>query len=225
MTGKQSIAKYKNELAVDGDLSYLNLDWTPVPILPKFVDIVVNGLSERLFKVKAYAQDALSQAKRSKYQDMVEGQMAAKDVLGIVQEKTGYNPFTINPEDLPQTDEELSLYLNLNYKPAIEIAEEEAIDTMFAENHYEDIRKRIDYDQMVVGVGMAKHEFLPGAGVKLSYVDPANVVYSYTEDPYFKDCFYWGEIKTIGITELMKIDPKLTDRDWETIYYVSRIDI
>ena len=220
--GEQSIAKYKNELAVDGDLSYLNLDWTPVPILPKFVDIVVNGLSERLFKVKAYAQDALSQAKRSKYQDMVEGQMAAKDVLGIVQEKTGYNPFTINPEDLPQTDEELSLYLNLNYKPAIEIAEEEAIDTMFAENHYEDIRKRIDYDQMVVGVGMAKHEFLPGAGVKLSYVDPANVVYSYTEDPYFKDCFYWGEIKTIGITELMKIDPKLTNDDLEKIAQYSQ---
>ena len=220
--GEQSVAKYKNELAVDGDLSYLNLDWTPVPILPKFVDVVVNGLNERIFKVKAYAQDALSQAKRSKYQDMVEGQMAAKDVLGIVQEKTGYNPFTINPEDLPQTDEELSLYLNLNYKPAIEIAEEEAIDTMFAENHYEDIRKRIDYDQMVVGVGMAKHEFLPGAGVKLSYVDPANVVYSYTEDPYFKDCFYWGEIKTVGITELMKIDPSLTNDDLEKIAQYSQ---
>ena len=140
----------------------------------------------------------------------------------LFKKKTGYNPFTINPEELPQTDEELSLYLNLNYKPAIEIAEEEAIDTMFAENHYEDIRKRIDYDQMVVGVGMAKHEFLPGAGVKLSYVDPANVVYSYTEDPYFKDCFYWGEIKTIGITELMKINPDLTNDDLEKIAQYSQ---
>ena len=220
--GEQSIAKYKNELAVDGDLSYLNLDWTPVPILPKFVDIVVNGLSERIFKVKAYAQDALSQAKRSKYQDMVEGQMAAKQILTTVKEKTGYDPFIVDPDELPATDEELSLYMNLNYKPAIEIAEEEAIDTMFAENHYEDIRKRIDYDQMVVGVGMAKHEFLPGSGVKLSYVDPANVVYSYTEDPFFKDCFYWGEIKTVGITELMKIDPTLTNDDLEKIAQYSQ---
>ena len=220
--GEQSITKYKNELAVDGDLSYLNLDWTPVPILPKFVDIVVNGLSERIFKVKAYAQDALSQAKRSKYQDMVEGQMAAKQILTTVKEKTGYDPFIVDPDELPATDEELSLYMNLNYKPAIEIAEEEAIDTMFAENHYEDIRKRIDYDQMVVGVGMAKHEFLPGSGVKLSYVDPANVVYSYTEDPFFKDCFYWGEIKTVGITELMKIDPTLTNDDLEKIAQYSQ---
>jgi len=220
--GEQSIAKYKNELAVDGDLSYLNLDWTPVPILPKFVDVVVNGMSDRIFKVKAYAQDALSQSKRSKYQDMIEGQMAAKDILTTVKEKTGFDPFTVDPDELPSTDEELSLYMNLNYKPAIEIAEEEAIDTMFAENHYEDTRKRIDYDQMVIGMGVAKHEFLPGSGVQVSYVDPANIVYSYTEDPHFKDCFYWGEIKTVGISELIKIDPDLDKEDLEKISQYSQ---
>ena len=220
--GEQSIAKYKNELAVDGDLSYLNLDWTPVPILPKFVDIVVNGMQDRLFKVKAYAQDALSQSKRSKYQDMIEGQMAAKDVLSVVQESTGFDPFIMDPDELPSNDEELSLYMNLNYKPAIEIAEEEAIDTLLAENHYQDVRKRIDYDQMVIGVGMAKHEFLAGTGVKVSYVDPANVVYSYTEDPFFKDCFYWGEIKTVSLTELNKIDPSLTTEDLEQISQYSQ---
>jgi hypothetical protein len=220
--GEQSVAKYKNELAVDGDLSYLNLDWTPVPILPKFVDVVVNGMSDRIFKVKAYAQDALSQSKRSKYQDMIEGQMAAKDILTTVKEKTGFDPFTVDPDELPSTDEELSLYMNLNYKPAIEIAEEEAIDTMFAENHYEDTRKRIDYDQMVIGMGVAKHEFLPGSGVQVSYVDPANIVYSYTEDPHFKDCFYWGEIKTVGISELIKIDPDLDKEDLEKISQYSQ---
>jgi hypothetical protein len=208
--GEQSVQKYKNELAVDGDLSYLNLDWTPVPILPKFVDIVVNGMSDRLFKVKAYAQDAMSQAKRSKYQDMIEGQMASKDVLAQIQEQTGINTFTMDPDELPENDEELSLYMQLKYKPAIEIAEEEAINTIFDENHYQDTRKRIDYDVTTVGIGVAKHEFLPGSGVQVSYVDPANIVYSYTEDPYFQDCFYWGEIKTLPITELLKIDPKLT---------------
>jgi hypothetical protein len=220
--GEQSVQKYKNELAIDGDLSYLNLDWTPVPILPKFVDIVVNGMSDRLFKVKAYAQDAMSQAKRSKYQDMIEGQMVAKDVLMQVQESTGINPFTMDPEELPETDEELSLYMQLNYKPAIEIAEEEAINTIFDENHYQDTRKRIDYDLTVLGIGVAKHEFLPGAGVQVSYVDPANVVYSYTEDPYFNDCFYWGEIKTLPITELLKIDPTLTREQLQEISMYSQ---
>ena len=220
--GEQSIAKYKTELAVDGDLSYLNLDWTPVPIIPKFVDIVVNGMSDRLFKVDTYAQDAMSQAKRSKYQDMIEGQMVSKEVLSIIQEKSGVDPFAMDPANLPESDEELQLYMNLNYKPAIEIAEEEAINTIFDENHYQDIRKRLDYDQMVLGISCAKHEFLPGAGVQISYVDPANIVYSYTEDPQFKDCFYWGEIKTIPITELVKIDPSLTREDLEKISKYSQ---
>jgi len=220
--GEQSVAKYKNEISVDGDLSYLNLDWTPVPIIPKFVDIVVNGMADRLFKIEAYAQDALSQNKRNKFQRNVQAQMAVKEPLMTLQESTGFNPFTMNPDDLPANDEELSLYMNLNYKPAIEIAEETAINTIFDENHYNDTRKRIDYDIMTIGIGVAKHEFLPGAGVSISYVDPANIVYSYTEDPYFKDCFYWGEIKTVPITELIKIDPTLTNEDLEKISRYSQ---
>lgn len=215
--GEQSVAKYKSELAVDGDLSYLNLDWTPVPIIPKFVDIVVNGMSDRLFQVKAYAQDALSQAKRSKYQDMIEGQMIAKPVLQKIQEKTGANPFVVSPEELPESDEQMSLFMQLNYKPAIEIAEEEGINTMLEENKYLDLRKRFDYDLTTIGIGVSKHEFNIGEGVKISYVDPANVVYSYTEDPHFKDCFYWGEVKTVNVNELRKIDPSLTNEDLEEV--------
>ena len=215
--GEQSVAKYKNELSVDGDLSYLNLDWTPIPMLPKFVDIVVNGMSDRLFKVKAYSQDAMSQSKRSKFQNMIEGQMLNRPLLEKIEQNTGVNAFSVDPETLPQTDEELALYMQLNFKPAIEIAEETAINTMFDENRYDDIRKRVDYDLTVLGIGVAKHEFLPGSGIKIDYVDPANIVYSYTEDPNFRDCFYWGEIKTVPIIELKKIDPTLTNVDLEEI--------
>jgi hypothetical protein len=220
--GEQSVAKYKNELAIDGDLSYLNIDWTPVPVIPKFVDIVVNGMSDRLFKPKAYAQDAMSLAKRNKYQDMIETQMAGKEIFAKIQQFTGADPFMMDPEKLPENDEELSLYMQINYKPAIEIAEEVAISTIFDENHYDDIRKRLDYDMTVLGMAVAKHEFLLGEGVKVSYVDPANVVHNYTEDPFFKDVFYWGEIKTVPLTELYKINPKLTRDDLEQISAYSQ---
>jgi hypothetical protein len=179
-------------------------------------------MSDRLFKVKAYAQDGMSQAKRNKYQDMIESQMVAKDLLMNIQEQTGVDPFVMNPDELPSTDEELSLYMNLNYKPAIEIAEEEAINTILDENRYDNIRKQCDYDLMTIGIAVEKHEFLPGAGVQISYVDPANIVYSYTEDPYFRDCFYWGEIRTLSITELYKIDQSLTREDLEQISKYSQ---
>lgn len=220
--GEQSVAKYKSEMAVDGDLSHLNLDWTPVPIIPKFVDIVVNGMNDRLFKVKAFSQDAMSADKRSKYQDMIQADMVAKDLLLQVKEQFGVDAFDTNPDELPNNQEELSLFMQLNYKPAIEIAEEEAINTVFEDNKYNEIRKRVDNDIVTLGVGMAKHMFLAGDGVRIEYVDPANVVYSYTEDPYFKDCFYWGEIKTVPITELVKIDPTLTNEQLEEISKYSQ---
>lgn len=220
--GEQSVAKYKNEMAVDGDLSHLNLDWTPVPIIPKFVDVVVNGMNDRLFKVKAYAQDSISLQKKTRYQDMIQADMLSKDILTDIKNNLGVDAFDTNPDDLPENDEELALYMELKYKPAIEIAEEEAINTILDQNNYNETRKRIDYDIATLGIGVAKHMFLPGAGVKIEYVDPANIVHSYTEDPNFKDCFYWGEIKTVPITELVKIDTSLTNEQLEEISKYSQ---
>lgn len=214
---EQSVAKYKNELSVDGDLSYMNLDWTPVPILPKFIDIVVNGMSDRMFDVKAYAQDAMSAEKRNQYQDTIEADMVSKDLLSMAKQEFGIDAFNVPPDQLPENDEELQLHMQLNYKASIELAEEAAINTILSENKYEDIRKRVLYDITTLGVGSAKHEFLPGAGIVAKYVDPANLVYSYTEDPNFNDCFYWGEVKTVPITEVVKIDPTISNEDLEKI--------
>ena len=211
--GEQPVAKYKSQLEVDGDMSHINLDWTPVPIIPKFVDIVVNGMHDRLFHVKAYAQDAMSIDKKTSFQNMVEADMLAKDILMIGKEQLGIDAFNVPPEDLPSNDQELNLYMQLKYKPAIEIAEEEAINTILDQNHYQDVRKRVDYDITTIGIGVVKHSFVPGTGVRVEYVDPANIVYSYTENPTFDDCFYWGEVKQVPITELIKIKPDITKEE------------
>jgi hypothetical protein len=211
--GEQPIGKYKNQFEVNGDMSHINLDWTPVPIIPKFVDIVVNGMNDRLFEIKAYSIDPMSIEKRSKFQEMVEQDMIAKPVLMQAKESLGVDAFNIPEDDLPETPQELSLFMQLKYKPAIEIAEEEAINTILEVNHYPDIRKRVDYDITTIGIGVVKHSFVPGTGVRVEYVDPANIVYSYTESPTFEDCFYWGEVKQVPITELIKIKPDITNEE------------
>lgn len=211
--GEQPIGKYKTQFEVDGDMSHINLDWTPVPIVPKFVDIVVNGMNDRLFEVKAYAQDAMSIEKKSKFQQMVQADMVAKDFLMQAKNEMGIDVFNVAPDELPENEQELSLYMQLKYKPAIEIAEEEAINTILDVNHYSDVRKRVDYDITTIGIGMVKHSFVPGTGVRIEYVDPANMVYSYTESPTFDDCFYFGEVKQVPITELIKIKPNITNEE------------
>ena len=219
--GEQSILKYKEQFQIDGDMSHINLDWTPVPIIPKFVDIVVNGMNDRMFHVKAYAQDAMSADKRSKFQEMVEADMIAKDFLVQAKQESGIDAFNVPEDELPENDQELSLYMQLKYKPAIEIAEEEAINQILDQNRYNDtIRKRVDYDITTIGIGVVKHSFVPGTGVKIDYVDPANLVYSYTESPTFDDCFYFGEVKQVPITELIKIKPDITK---EELAYIQQL--
>jgi hypothetical protein len=213
--GEQSIAKYKNEMAVDGDLSYLNLDWTPVPILPKFVDIVVNGISNRLFNVKAQAVDKVASEKKSQYIREMEKDMVAKQMLMEAKNELGVDAFVNDPKALPETPEELQIHMQLNYKQSIEIAEEEAINYVFQKNDFLEVKNRFDYDVMVLGIGAMKHSYNPSDGVKLEYVDPAYLVYSYSEDPYKKDCYYFGELKQIPLLELRKINPDLSDSDLE----------
>lgn len=216
--GEQSIQKYKNGMAVDGDLSYLNLDWAIVPIIPKFVDIVVNGMQDRMYAIKAESQDISSAEKKNLFQETVEKDMVAKDFLKQSKEQFGVDAFNVPEEELPADNEELSIYMQLKFKPSVEIAEEVAINTLFEVNEYEDsIKPRINYDITTIGIGVAKHSFLPGAGVQIDYVDPAQLVYSYTEKNDFSDIYYVGEVKQIHYTELRKINPSITDEDLQEI--------
>jgi len=216
--GEQPVQKYKDELSINGDLSYLNLDWKPVPILSKFVDIVVNGISERSYDVKAYAQDPESIKKRTEYASKIYEDMLAQDYLDSLKQTLGIDLYqTLNPELLPENEEELELHMQLSYKQSIEIAEEEAISSIMAQNKYELVKRRLNMDLAVCGIAAAKTSFNTSNGVTIDYVDPAYMVYSYTEDPNFEDIYYVGEIKSITIPELKKEFPNISERELERI--------
>ena len=215
--GEQSIQKYKDELSINGDLSYLNLDWKPVPIISKFVDIVVNGISERTFDIKAFSQDPYGIEKRTAYMESVLRDMQTKELSNFAMEAFGVNLFE-NPQDkIPENTEELELHMQLNYKESVEIAEEQAINTILESNRYELVRRRINYDLTVLGIGCGKTTFNKSEGIKVEYVDPADIVYSYTDSPYFEDIYYIGEIKTIPINELKKQFPHLDEDQLESL--------
>ena len=162
--GEQPIQKYKNELAIDGDLSYMNLNWEIVPVISKFTDIVVNGMADREYKIKANAVDAMSSEKKNLFQNMVEADMVAKDFLLTTKNELGVDAFNVDPKDLPSNDDELSLYMDLNYKPSIEIAEETAIENLLELNDFLVTQGMCDKDQVEIGVSFAKHEFKRGEG-------------------------------------------------------------
>ena len=215
--GEQSIQKYKDELSINGDLSYLNLDWTPVPIISKFVDIVVNGIAERTYDIKAYSQDPYGVGKRSDYMKSVLKDIKNKEINDLILQQADINVYENPIEELPESKEELDLHMQLTYKQSIEIAEEQALNVLFDGNKFELIKKQFYYDLTVLGIGAAKTNFNTSEGITIDYVDPANLVYSYTESPYFDDIYYVGEVKDIPVNELIKQFPDLTSSDLEEI--------
>ena len=215
--GEQSIQKYKDELSINGDLSYLNLDWKPVPIISKFVDIVVNGIAERTYDINAFSQDPYGVSKRTEYMESILADMRTKELDAFSKEAFGI-PLAENDIDkLPDSEEELALHMQLTYKQAVELAEEQALKVLMEGNNYELTKKRFYYDLAVLGIGAVKTGFTTSEGVTIDYVDPANLVYSYTDSPYFDDIYYVGEVKSIPVNELAKQFPNLTESDLEDI--------
>ena len=216
--GEQSIQKYKDELSINGDLSYLNLDWKPVPILSKFVDIVVNGISNKSYDIKAYAQDPESIKKRTEYASKIQEDMVAKEYLDSLKSTLGIDLYqSPNPGIIPESPEELELHMQLSYKQSIEIAEEEAISSVLAQNKYDLTKRRVNMDLTVLGIGAAKTNFNTAEGITVDYVDPAYMVYSYSEDPNFEDIYYVGELKAITIPELKKEFPDISEDELKRI--------
>ena len=216
--GEQSVAKYKDELSINGDLSYLNLDWKPVAVLSKFVDIVVNGMTDKGYEIKSFATDPFALKQRTDYASGIMRDMNSKKLLTSIKDNLGADLFnTSDPSNLPESKEELDLYLQLNYKQSIEIAEEEAISNVLDYNRYEEIKKRLAYDLTVLGISCVKTNFNLANGVTVEYVDPANLVYSYTEDPNFEDIYYVGEVKSVSLEEVKKQFPYLTQTELEEI--------
>ena len=216
--GEQSIQKYKDELSINGDLSYLNLDWKPVPVIPKFVDIVVNGMSQRSYDIKAFAQDPESIMKRTAYAEALQRDMMQKDLINQIQQMTGLDVSKSQGKGLEmESEEDLQLHMQMDYKESIEVAEEEVINNVLANNKYDLTRRRLNQDLTILGIAATKTSFNRSEGVTVDYVDPASLVYSYTEDPNFEDIYYVGEVKPISLAELKKQFPNLTPSELEEI--------
>jgi len=211
--GEQPIQKYKNELSINGDLSYLNLDWKPVPIIPKFVDIVVNGMAQRNYEINCFSQDEYGVSKRTEYMESILKDMRAKEFNEVAKQQFDVDLYENDVEKLPDSEEELALHMQLNYKQAVELAEEQALNVLLEGSNYDLIRKRCLYDLAVLGIGATKTTFDFSSGAKAEYVDPADLVYSHTESPYFDDIYYIGEVKELPINELVKEFPGLSEEE------------
>ena len=193
--------------------SYSNYDWRPIQILPKFIKIIINQMLERLFEIDAQAIDGVSQGLREDFKSYLDKFMYTKPLLMSAKKELGVDLLPENESDLPETPEEVTLYMNLNYKPAIEIAIEEALKYTLEMNDYDEVEKRLIRDLTEIGIAAVEHRTDPTRGIVVNYRDPADMVWSYPTSPNFKNVYYYGHVERMTIMDLQRVSSKDFDRD------------
>lgn len=203
--GEQSTKIYKDLMNAGEDSSYTNYDWRPIQVIPKFVNLIVNQMTERLFEVKAEATDKYSTDLKDTHRRSLEDLMYGAPAMEEAKKTMGVDLFPQNFEEYPATQEEIDLYMQLKYKPAIEIAAEEALKFSLDLNDFKETQSKIITDLTTIGIAAVKHTTDPSKGIVIEYVDVADTVYSFPKQRDFKDVHYYGEVRRMTIGELKRI--------------------
>ena len=220
--GTQDTAIYRSLLTSldpnNGDGSMLNLDFTPVPILPKFVRIVVNKILSLNPYPNLEAVDPISSSEKDTDRRKLEMMIAAKNQLRKIEDKTGV-VVGMDSNTIPDTLEEAEIFIGNNIKSSSEIAAQIATNLTLEWNEFNDsILRRCVNDLAVLGMAVVKRDNDPQYGLKTSYVDPINFVHSFTEDPNFSDLVYAGHVRHIPIQELKRMaGDQFTEEEYKKI--------
>jgi hypothetical protein len=188
----------------NGDGSLLNIDWSPVPIIPKFVKIVVNKILSKNPYPNVEAIDPLSITEKERKKAELKFNVENKEMLQ--QAKMAGIEVGAEIEKIPDTPEEAEIFLESNIKTNAEIAAQIAANLTLEWNEYNHtVHRRAVTDLVSVGMGVTKNDYDPNYGLVTKYVDPAYFIHSYTEDPLMNDLTYAGHIKRITISELRRL--------------------
>ena len=198
--GNQDVGKYKDLLDVQGDTSYLNIDFTPVSIIPKFVDVIVNGMVNQDYDIKAKTIDPIAAKERMEKKKQMYGSMLTKDVMQNFEDQTGLD--LASKEFVADSSDEIEMFMALNYKQNVEIALEKAIEYTLDINDYDETKRYMIRDLVILGLCAAKTELSKTEGVKVRYVDPTNLITSFSSKADFKNIRHAGEIYSITIADL-----------------------
>jgi len=220
--GTQDTTIYKqllNSLGPEkGDGSLLNLDYTPVPILPKFVKIVMNKILSRDPYPNLESIDPISSSEKNKKKDRIKMQVQARKELQALKEQSGV-VLDMDPDEIPETMEEAEMFMDTNIKTDAEVAAQVATNMTLSWANFNDTTfRRAVKDLVALGMAVVKRSNDPNKGIELEYVDPVHFVHSYTEDPNFGDIVYAGHIKRIPIQELKRLaGDQLTEEEYKEI--------
>ena len=208
--GEVDMKKYYPKLGTNGDTSLLNLSAKSITPIPKIVDLVVNGMCDRGYSIEASAIDPISQQNKQNYRKRIQDDMNSKPIIEKAKATFGIDIGSMPTDQLPQSNDELDLHVQMEWKPSAELSAQIAIKHIYDENLFDlTIDRLVKRDLVVDGAACIENRFHPAKGVVLDRIDFKDMVYSQTKDPYFRDCFYKGCMKRVLISDIFLEFPDL----------------
>ncbi len=222
--GNQSDSKYRKLIDpltdANSDDSWVNIDWSIIPFVPKLVRMTLSKLNKKDFKVTAHAVDPLALDDQDKYYKKKASKILLKEQFSKFElPEELLQTIDIRKED-PKDFDELDIHMEHGYKHEAAIEIEMALKlVMESWNRYtEDIRPSLRKSLVKFGIGAVKEVVNSDNTISTMDVDAYSLVVPYDKDGTFRDMRYAGHVEEMTIAQLKRDAGKeLTDDQYEAI--------
>ena len=216
--GMESVEKYKDRLDLNGDTSFLNLDFSPTTRIAMIVDNIVGKLMDQEYDIQCTPVDPASRVKIDDERDEMYTDMLLAPMSPDIEKMTGI-PMVPKTKNVPETDEEAELFFQINYKQAASIAMEEALDVVFGNNDFAETKRKIIKDLIVTKKAAIHKYYDENSNIKVDYVDPLDLIYPYSKYEDFRNIPYVGVLKNYTIQEIAQMTDKFNE---ETLAEIAK---
>lgn len=218
--GNQSLNKYKPLLGVDEEATetWLNVDWSVIPIVPKFRRIALGRLNKVDYNIVATPIDPLANEETDAYFAGMKAKLLIRDQIKKVDPALLESPsLQLTPNEAKDM-EELEMQMNYTFKHQMAIEAEQGIKLVLEQNSVEKMREKIREDFFDFGVGGYK-EFIDSNGaIKIRTVNPRNIIINHCKNKDFSDAEYIGEIIEMSIADLkQQAGNQFSEEEYEKI--------
>ena len=201
-TGRQDMRDYMQFLNIDGKQSYVNLDWTPPMIAPKFMEVLIGGFMKRQEKPRCTAVDPVSIKKKKYDRDMAEFRMMEPEFVKFADEALG--KYQDRNQFEPQNYDELDIFFNVDYRTPEEILMERGTSMVMHTNSWTDIKRSLLCHIRDAGYGVTYTRADEAGAIIVEAVNPIDFFCSYSEKNDLSDASVMGHRKSMKLYELRK---------------------
>lgn len=202
--GNQSINKYRPLMGIDEDSneSWLNIDWSVIPIIPKFRRIALGKLAKMDYNIVATPIDSLANSETEQYFATAKAKIILRDQAKQIDPELLEAPaLQLQPGEAADL-EELEMQMAYTHKHQMAIEAEQGVKLIFELNEIDKAREKIREYLFDYGVAGYKEYLDSNGAVKFRVIDPRNIVTNNCKKNDFSDVSHVGEVIEMTIADL-----------------------